>query len=139
MSDDSVGEVQRWTAKRRAALVASILRGETSAPERSNQRWAMDLTHIPVGYEGWAHLAAVIDCHDRTILGHECSLRGRATEAEKALEDVCLLRFGTLCCIPRGLGPDGPCPNVSVPPSGHAIISSAKDSHGFGGKAHAIV
>jgi putative transposase len=31
----------------------------------------MDLTHIPVGQGGWAHLAAIIDCHDRAIIGYE--------------------------------------------------------------------
>ena len=63
----------------------------------------MDLTHIPVGHDGWAHLAAVIDCHDRDIIGYEFSLRGRAKEAERAMEDACLLRFGTL--RPKGSTP----------------------------------
>ena len=62
----------------------------------SNTRWAMDVTHIPVGTDGWAHLAAVIDCHDREIIGYEFALRGRAREAERALEEACLSRFGTL-------------------------------------------
>jgi hypothetical protein len=42
----------------------------------------MDLTHIACGVDGWAHLAAVIDCHDREIVGYEFALRGRAKEAE---------------------------------------------------------
>ncbi|MBI4001698.1 MAG: hypothetical protein HY348_07930 [Nitrospira defluvii] len=29
----------------------------------------MDVTHIPCGQDGWAHLAAVIDCHDREVIG----------------------------------------------------------------------
>jgi len=52
---------------------------------------------------GWAHLAVVIDCHDREIIGYELALRGRAKEAERALEDACLRRFGTL-------RPEGPTP-----------------------------
>jgi putative transposase len=38
----------------------------------------------------------VIDCHDRAIIGYELALRGRANEAERALEMACLARFGTL-------------------------------------------
>ena len=43
------------------------------------------------GYLGWGHLAAVIDCHDREIVGCEF-----AKEAERALEPACLKGFGTL-------------------------------------------
>ena len=56
----------------------------------------MDVTHIPCGQDGWAHLAAVIDCHDREIVGYEFALRSRAKEAERAVEAACLQRFGTL-------------------------------------------
>ena len=40
-----------------------------------------------------AHLAAVIDCHDRELVGYELSLRARAKEAERALENACLARL----------------------------------------------
>ena len=56
----------------------------------------MDVTHIPCGVDGWAHLAAVIHCHDHELIGHELPRRGRAREAERALEEACLRRFGTL-------------------------------------------
>ena len=52
----------------------------------------MDLTHIHCGRDGWGHLVAVIDCHDREIVGWEFALRGRAREAERALEMACLAR-----------------------------------------------
>ena len=67
-----------------------------SRAPQSNYRWAMDVTHISCGRDGWGHLAAVIDCHDREIVGYEFALRGRAKEAERALEAACLERFGTL-------------------------------------------
>lgn len=67
-----------------------------SRTPQSNQRWAMDVTHIPCGRDGWGHLTAVIDCHDREIVGYEFALRGRAKEAERALESACLAQFGTL-------------------------------------------
>ena len=35
--EDNLSNVQRWTAKRRAALVLSILRGETSAKEAARK------------------------------------------------------------------------------------------------------
>jgi putative transposase len=56
----------------------------------------MDVTHVYCGKDGWGHLAAVIDCHDRQIIGFEFSLRGRSQEAERALEAACLSRFGTV-------------------------------------------
>ena len=56
----------------------------------------MDVTHIYCGNDGWSHLAAVMDCHDREVVGFEFALRGRAREAERALEAACLSRFGTL-------------------------------------------
>lgn len=56
----------------------------------------MDVTHIPCGEESWAHLAAVIDCHDREIIGYEFTRRSRAKEADRAVEAACLARFGTL-------------------------------------------
>ena len=56
----------------------------------------MDVTHIHCGRDGWGHLAAVIDCHDRELIGFEFALRGRAREAERALEEACIARFGTL-------------------------------------------
>ena len=51
---------------------------------------------MPCGADGWGHLTAVIDCHDREVTGFEFALRGRAKEAERALEEACLARFGTL-------------------------------------------
>ncbi len=56
----------------------------------------MDLTHIPCRVDGWGHLVATLDCHDREIVGWEFALRGRSKEAERALEEACLRRFGTL-------------------------------------------
>ena len=79
------------------------MHGKRSQAEQSNQRWAMDMTHVPCGGDGWAHLAAVIDCHDREVIGYEFALRGRAKEAERAIEEACIARFGTL-------RPEGPTP-----------------------------
>jgi putative transposase len=85
-----------WCCHERRHTPRPRVRGLRSRAEKSNERWAMDLTHVYCGKDGWGHLAAVIDCHDREIVGYEFSLRGRAKEAERALEEACLARFGTL-------------------------------------------
>jgi putative transposase len=87
---------QRWLVHQRSCTPRPRVRGWVSRASRSNERWATDVTHIPCGQDGWAHLAAVIDCHDREIVGYEFALRSRAKEAERALEAACLQRFGTL-------------------------------------------
>jgi putative transposase len=87
---------KRWLVHQRVSTPRPRARGLVSRASRSNERWAMDVTHIPCGRDGWAHLAAVIDCHDRELIGYEFALRGRAKEAERAIEAACLARFGTL-------------------------------------------
>lgn len=89
-------QVKRWLVHQRVRTPRPRARGWVSRASRSNERWAMDVTHIPCGQDGWGHLAAVIDCHDREIIGYEFALRGRAKEAERAVEAACLQRFGTL-------------------------------------------
>ena len=64
--------VQRWTAKRRSALVLSILRGETSAQEAARKH---GLTVAEI--EGW---------QERYLLAAENALRSRPRD-EEALKD----------------------------------------------------
>lgn len=85
-----------WFVHQRVSTPRPRVQGWVSRASRSNERWAMDVTHIPCGQDGWAHLAAVIDCHDREVIGYEFALRSRAKEAERAVEAACLQRFGTL-------------------------------------------
>lgn len=87
---------KKWFCHERRRTPRPRVHGRVSVADRSNERWAIDVTHIDCGGDGWGHLAAVIDCHDREIVGYEFSLRGRAKEAERALEEACLSRFGTL-------------------------------------------
>lgn len=94
-----------WFVHQRPVTPRPRAQGRISRAEQSDQRWAADLTHIFCGRDGWAHLAAVMDCHDRECIGYEFALRGRAREAERALEEACLGRFGTL-------RPEGPTPVV---------------------------
>lgn len=94
-----------WFVHQRSVTPRPRVQGRRSVASRSNERWAMDVTHVDCGRDGWGHLAAVIDCHDREIVGYEFALRSRAREAERALEDGCINRFGTL-------RPSGPTPIV---------------------------
>lgn len=95
--------VKGWLVHQRRPIVRLRAQRRRSRASQSNHRGAMDVTHIPYGRDGWGHLTTVIDCHDREILGYEFALRGRAREAERALEAACLARFGTL--RPQGTTP----------------------------------
>ncbi len=76
--------LKRWLVHHRAWTPrAQRLRSRTG---HSNARWAMDVTHIPCGRDGWGHLTAVIDCHDREIVGYEFALRGRARKPSGRLK-----------------------------------------------------
>ena len=87
---------KRWVVHQRSSTPRPRVRGWVSRANRSNERGARDVTHIACGQDGWAHLAAVIDCQDRELIGDEFALRSRAKEAERAVEAACLQRFGTL-------------------------------------------
>jgi putative transposase len=85
-----------WFVHQRRHTPRPRVKVDRSRATASNTRWAMDVTHIDCGRDGWGHLVAVIDCHDRSIVGYEFALRSRAREAERAREEACIARFGTL-------------------------------------------
>lgn len=93
----------RWFVQHRSVTPKPRVKAIRSSCEKSNTRWAMDLTHIYCGSDGWGHLSEVINCSDRELIWHKFSLRGRAREEERAIEDACLNRFGTL--RPKGETP----------------------------------
>ena len=72
MADDTPESPQRWTAKRRATLIVSILKGETSAQAAARKH---GLT-----------VAEVEEWRDRFLLGAENALRARPKD-EDALKD----------------------------------------------------
>lgn len=94
---------KKWLVHQRPCTPRPRVQGSVSRTAQSNRRWAMDLIHVACGRDGWAHLVAVIDCHDRELIGWEFALRGRAKEAERAIEEACIKRFGTL--RPTGSAP----------------------------------
>src|SRR5215470_9882032 len=72
MADEPADAPQRWTAKRRVALVVSILKGETSAQAAARKH---GLT-----------VAEVEEWRERYLLGAENALRARPKD-EDALKD----------------------------------------------------
>jgi putative transposase len=62
--------------------------GWPSRASRPNERWAIDVTHIFCGRDGWCHLTAIIDCCDRSIVGWRLSRSGVARIAAAALEEA---------------------------------------------------
>jgi len=72
MADEHPESPQRWTAKRRAALILSILKGETSTQAAARKH---GLT-----------VAEVEEWRDRFLLGAENALRARPKD-EDALKD----------------------------------------------------
>jgi len=78
--------VKRWFVHHRTKPPNPRVQGSRGVAEKINERWAIDITHVPCGKDGWGHL---VDCHDRSCIGVELALRGWAKEA-------CLNRFGTL-------------------------------------------
>ena len=67
------GEIKRWTAKRKAALVLSILRGETSVQEAARKH---GLT-----------VAEVEDWKEKFLLAAENALRSRPKDEEALKEE----------------------------------------------------
>ena|SRR5437867_10623204 len=73
MTQESVEPIERWTAKRRVALVVSILKGETSVAEAARRH---GLT-----------VAEIEDRRDRFLLGAENALRNRPKDEEALKEE----------------------------------------------------
>jgi transposase-like protein len=72
MTSESVDSIERWTAKRRMALVVSIMKGETSVAEAAREH---GLT-----------VAEVEDWGEKFLLGAENAVRSRPRD-EETLKD----------------------------------------------------
>jgi transposase-like protein len=71
--DSSAAPIERWTAKRRATLVLSILKGETSVADAARRH---GLT-----------VAEVDDWRERFLVGAENALRSRPKDEEALKEE----------------------------------------------------
>ena len=77
-----------WQVRQKPRGQRPRVQGWVSRVEHPNERWAIDVTHVFCGEDGWCHLTAIIDCCDRTIVGWRLSRSGVARIAAAALEDA---------------------------------------------------
>jgi len=81
-------KLHHWQVRQRPQGQRPRVQGWVSRATRPNERWAIDTTHLFCGRDGWCHLTAVIDCHDRTIVGWRLARSGIAGVAAAALEEA---------------------------------------------------
>ena len=81
-------KLNQWQVRQRPHGHRPRVQGWASRATRPNERWAIDTTHLFCGRDGWCHLTALIDCHDRTIVGWRLSRSGIADVAAAALEEA---------------------------------------------------
>ena len=80
-------KINGWQVAQKPRGQRPRAKGWVSRAEKPNQRWAIDVTHVLCGTDGWCHLTAIIDCCDRSIVGWRLSRSGIAKIAAGALED----------------------------------------------------
>ena len=85
-----------WQVRKKRTGFKKRAQGMRSRSERSNERWAIDATSIFCGEDGWCPLTAIIDCHDRSIVGWRLSPSGVSKHAAAALEEALIARKAEL-------------------------------------------
>ena len=89
-------QIKGWQVKKRTKGFrprAKAMQSKTIAP---NIRWAIDMTRVWCGSDGWSNLSAVIDTCTREILGFRLSKSGKSKTSEAALQEAIIYRFGRL-------------------------------------------
>ena len=81
-----------WQVRKKQTGFKKRAQGMKSRAESSNERWAIDATSVFCGEDGWCPLTAIIDCHDRSIVGWRLSSSGVSKHAAAALEEALLGR-----------------------------------------------
>lgn len=87
-------QLKGWQVRKRPVGFRPRIEALPSVATAPNQRWATDLCRIWAGKDRWAHLALVIDCHTRELLGWHLSRSGKSKTAEAALEQALISRYG---------------------------------------------
>ncbi|MBT2869263.1 transposase family protein [Chromobacterium violaceum] len=90
-----------WQVKKRSVGFRPPVHALPSVANRPNEHWATDLCRIWSGKDDWSHLALVIDCCTRELLGWHLSRSGKSKTAESALEHALINRFGCLGRVPE--------------------------------------
>ncbi len=89
-------QLKGWQVRKRAVGFRPRIQALPSVSKAPDERWATDLCRIWAGKDGWAHLALVIDCYSRELLGWHLSRSGKSKTAESALEQALIARNGCL-------------------------------------------
>ena len=89
-------QLKGWQVRKRPKGARPRAKAMPSVSISPNQRWAIDMTRVWCGSDGWTTLAAVIDTCSREIVGYRLSSSGRASTAEAALQEGLIYRFGRL-------------------------------------------
>ncbi len=79
---------QGWQRWKRPYGNRPRAKGMKSVTPQVNSRWAIDMTHVFTQKDGWCNLVALIDCHDRYLVGWRFSKSGKAGLSAGALEDA---------------------------------------------------
>jgi putative transposase len=89
-------QLKGWQVRKRSKGHRPRAKAMPSQTHTINKRWAIDMTRVWCGQDGWGTLAAVIDTCSREIVGYRLSLSGKAKTAEAALQEGLVYRFGYL-------------------------------------------
>ena len=89
-------QLMGWQVRKRPVGFRPRIQALPSVASQPDERWATDLCRVWTGRDQWAHLALVIDCHTRELLGWHLSRSGRSRTAEAALEQALIARYGCL-------------------------------------------
>ena len=89
-------ELMGWQVRKRAVGVRPRIQALPSVASQPDERWATDLCRVWTGRDRWTHLALVIDCHTRELLGWHLSRSGRSRTAKAALEQALIARYRCL-------------------------------------------
>jgi len=68
-----VSQPMGWQMRKRPVGFRPRIQALPSVAKAPEERWATDLCRIWAGKDGWSHLALVIDCHTRELLGWHLS------------------------------------------------------------------
>ena len=77
-------QIKGWQVKKRIKGFrprAKAMQSKTIAP---NIKWAIDMTRVWCGSDGWNNLSAVIDTCTREILGFRLSKSGKSKTSERS-------------------------------------------------------
>lgn len=91
-----VFQLMGWQVRKRRVGFRPRIQPLPLVAKAPDERWATDLCRIWAGKDGWSHLALVIDCHTRELLGWYLSRSGRSKTADAALEQALITRYGCL-------------------------------------------